>query len=324
MKHTPSLRVSAALALLLCLHATGRADENTAAKCCNTSSTECKTGQSVGDKGSCPGSQVCAQIADKCSKKHPGVFCSCADKEGSLEVSATELTFDKKSRKGSLTVSNAGNVPLDITIVESGDTDSFAVQETRKCKKKRVSPAERRAFRALLAPASTAVVPPQGCVNLRVRFTAKKKGVYSEQVAIQSDANTPPAEASVTLLGVVGNPGTGPTTTTTETTTTTTVVHGSTTSTTTVSNRACATVHVFFYSCGITPIVVNSTPAGIECPSNCSADFGPSVGMVSFSPVVFTTPITFGGDCTSDGSLDLSKAIAPGCEQSCDCTTPGM
>jgi len=101
----------------------------------------------------------------------------------------------------------------------------------------------------------------------------------------------------------------------------------STSSSTTVA-RACATVHVEFFECSsmLGPIVVDSFPAGIECPSNCTMDFGPSVGMVQFEPEVVSEPINFGGDCTDDGmgrgTLDLSKATSPGCDLSCDCSVP--
>jgi hypothetical protein len=156
------------------------------------------------------------QIVDKCKKKHPGVLCSCGTKESSLEVSATVLTFDKKSRKGSITVSNPGNVPLAITLTESGDTDAFALRATRRCRKKPAAPAERQELRALSTP-SSATVSPQGCATLRVRFGAKKQGVYTEQLGIQSDATTPPMSATVALSGSLGTTGTQPSTTTTTT-----------------------------------------------------------------------------------------------------------
>jgi len=199
----------------------GWADETTAAKCCDQSSTECRTGQSVGDKGSCTGSQVCVQIADKCKKKHPGVFCSCGTKESNLGVSATTLTFDKKSRKGTLTVSNAGNVPLDLTVTESGETEAFAIHRTHKCKQRTVSAGGARQELRTLSGYSTGIVAPQGCATFRVRFTAKKAGVYSVDLVIQSDATNPPMAASVALLGSLGSPGTLPSTTTSSTTTTT-------------------------------------------------------------------------------------------------------
>src|SRR5262245_52445524 len=72
-----SLTMPVAVALLVWLFAPGWADDKTAASCCDQSSMECNSGQSVGDKGSCPTTDVCVQIADKCKKKHPGVFCSC-------------------------------------------------------------------------------------------------------------------------------------------------------------------------------------------------------------------------------------------------------
>src|SRR5262245_46005050 len=110
--HSSRLKTPVALALVLCLKVTGWATEKPADQCCDQSSMECNTGQNVGDKGSCSGSEVCVQFADHCKKKHPGVFCTCGEKQSSLMLSSTNLIFDKKSRNGSFTVSNAGNVPL--------------------------------------------------------------------------------------------------------------------------------------------------------------------------------------------------------------------
>jgi len=228
MTHAPHTKwlyrvVMVLVVLIVPLHAKRAAADETAAKCCDQSSMECNTGQTVGDKGSCPGSQVCVQFVDKCKKKSPGVLCMCGDKTSSLGLSSTNLTFTKKSRRAVLTVSNTGNVPLDITILESGDTEAFDIRATRRCKKKITSPAAREEFPALLASPSTATVPPQGCLSYRVRFTAKKEGVYSEQLDIQSDAIQPPTEAAVTLTGSVGHPGTSTTTTTPSNSTTTTL-----------------------------------------------------------------------------------------------------
>ncbi|HLK11013.1 MAG TPA: hypothetical protein VKW76_06500 [Candidatus Binatia bacterium] len=52
------LRTPVTLALP-CLHAQGWAADGPATQCCDKSSMECRTGQNVGDKGSCPGSDVC-------------------------------------------------------------------------------------------------------------------------------------------------------------------------------------------------------------------------------------------------------------------------
>ena len=98
LEMSASLRTPVALALMLCLHANGWADDKTVPGCCDQSSMECRTGQSVGDKGTCTGSDVCVQIADKCKKKHPGVLCSCGAKQSNLGVSSTSLVFDKKTR----------------------------------------------------------------------------------------------------------------------------------------------------------------------------------------------------------------------------------
>src|SRR5262249_55796057 len=151
-----------AVALLVSLSTPGWADDKTAASCCDQSSTECNSGQSVGDKGSCPttSTDICVQIVDKCKKKHPGVFCSCGSKDSSLGLSATSLRFTKTSRKASLTLSSDGNVPLDVNFMEFGDTSAFKIHGMRRC----------QGHRDLLGPDGMSVtVAPQACAEFRVR-----------------------------------------------------------------------------------------------------------------------------------------------------------
>jgi hypothetical protein len=301
-------RALVVLALIGSLRAKGSAADETVTNCCDQSATECNSGQNVGDKGSCPGSQVCVQFVDKCKKKHPGVLCMCGDKDSNLGLSSTSLTFDKKSRRAVLTVSNSGNVPLDITILESGDTDAFDISALRRCKKKITSPAERPELHALVTSTSTAIVPAQGCTSYRVHFTAKKKGDYSEQLDIQSDAITPPTDAVVTLIGSVGNPGTGSSTTTSipETTTTTTSV----TSTTTMSTTTTTTL-------GNAPTCANG---GVACGHSCgncgafcvggAASSCDTIHCGSSQPVCVTGTPT--GTCMNDDSLCPMGSVCVG------------
>src|SRR5437763_6339894 len=55
-----------AVGLLLALCSAGKAWSQS---CCDESSTECRSGQKPGDKGSCTGSEVCVLFASECPKK---------------------------------------------------------------------------------------------------------------------------------------------------------------------------------------------------------------------------------------------------------------
>src|SRR5262249_13164729 len=138
----------------------------------------------------------------------------------------------------------------------------------------------------------------QGCVSYRVRFTAKKDGVYSEQLDIQSDAVPPPTEATVTLMGAIGNAGTRSSTTTSTTTTTT-----STTTTTTLGAKTCANAGL---ACGY--------PCGGSCGGSCvaAATAGCSVSHCGSGQQVCAKLTTPTGTCTTSDAFCNSNSVCVG------------
>jgi hypothetical protein len=199
-----SLGLAVAVGFMLSLPGHGRA------ACCDESSMECRTGQKVGDKGSCSVSgEVCVQLAEECpgKDKHPGVLCDCGKPNSSVSLNPQfGLTFDKTFRKDHFTVSNAGNVPLHIQLSELGDTSAFAVKAPRKCKKKnpdtdRVDEADEYALQSV-----EATIRPQGCLRFPVKFKAHRRDVYSDQLDIKTDALQAPTEVFYDLFGSIGRP----------------------------------------------------------------------------------------------------------------------
>jgi hypothetical protein len=196
-----------AVGLLLALSSAGKAWSQS---CCDESSTECRSGQKPGDKGSCTGSEVCVLFASECPKKkdHPGVFCNCGTASSSMTVSTEELSFNRTGQAKSFTVSNPGDVPLNLTdISDSGDTDAFSVGVPSKCKPASHAPtkssvaAEADDGSGFSVRRASAKIPAGGCLTFKVKFKAHKRGFYSDQVSIDSDATEPPTSASVLLFG---------------------------------------------------------------------------------------------------------------------------
>jgi hypothetical protein len=201
-----SLTMAATLALTMSLPAKGWA----ASACCDESGKDCKSGQNVGDKGTCSiAGQVCVEFASECpdKKKHPGVLCDCGKPDSSLSVNPPfGLTFDKTFRNSHFEVSNGGNVPLHIDLMESGDTGKFAVKTPRKCKKKKHAASELEEVDEYSLMKAKATVNPKGCISFPVNFKAHKRGIYSDQLDIQSDAIETPNEIFYEFLGTIGKP----------------------------------------------------------------------------------------------------------------------
>jgi hypothetical protein len=179
--------------------------------CCDESSTECRTGQNAGDKGSCTGSEVCVQFASECpqKKKHPGVLCNCGTASSSLDVSTTDLSFNRTGQTKSFTVSNpGGNVPLNLTdISDSGETNAFSVAAPSKCKPAAHAPtkapvaAEADDGSSFSVRQASAKIRAGGCLKFKVKLKAHKRGTYTDEVSINSDATELPMDGSVLLFG---------------------------------------------------------------------------------------------------------------------------
>lgn len=193
MRHVVSAgTVLVGLAVVLGVGASGWADD-----CCDESSTECRASMThVGDKGTCTvAGEVCVQIADHCpaKKKHPGRLCQCGTASSNLGVSKQSVEFDSTHRRDSFMLTNGGNVPVDVTIMPSGDTDAFAISKPKKCKGDS-APGD---------PTATSVtLHAQGCANLKAKFKSHKVGIYSEQFDFSSNALTTPTQ-STTLFGTL-------------------------------------------------------------------------------------------------------------------------
>jgi hypothetical protein len=194
-----NLALAAGFMLVLCLPAKGW----TADKCCKDSNEACR-GQNVEDKGACPVGNVCAAII-VCPSKPSEFQCDCLPPASSVSASPTELTFDVTNRVMFFTVTNVeGNIPLHIGLEELGDADEFKVGAPRKCKSAEASPAESEELNDFSLLSASATIPPLGCRSFRVKFTARKQGLYSAQVSITSDATETPTKASVSFVGSIG------------------------------------------------------------------------------------------------------------------------
>jgi hypothetical protein len=124
-----NLIIAAGFLLLLCQPVRAWADA-----CCDESSTQCRTGQNVGDAGSCTGSDRCVLVASECpdKKKHPGVLCDCGKPSSELKLPAS-LDFETlnlsehPSETDRFKVHNPGNVPLNVEACVTAGNDAFSL-----------------------------------------------------------------------------------------------------------------------------------------------------------------------------------------------------
>jgi hypothetical protein len=171
---------------------------STVPTCCDESSAECR-GVPLGGKGTCSISgNVCVQLAKKCpgnTKKHPhpGVLCDCGAPSTSLKTRPVEEKFTAASRKKTVTVTNTGDVGVQLIGLHISPPDAFLLGGVYPCGHR----SQQHVF-------TVEALDPKGCLKIPVTFTAQTKGAYTGELSFTTDSVGGKSLVSVSLSGSIG------------------------------------------------------------------------------------------------------------------------